>query len=76
MLRIQMKQNTSILLRNLTKLVIEHDDPSTFIEYPNNLQNVYESFDDYSTSRKRKVLIIFDDMVADMISKNSNRTIY
>ena len=71
-----MKQNTSILLRNLTKLVIEHDDPNAFIEYSNNMQNVYESFEDYSTSRKRKVLIIFDDMVADMISKNSNRTIY
>ena len=35
-----------------------HEYPKVFIKYSNNLQDVYEN----------KALIIFDDMIADMIS--------
>ena len=60
----------------MRKWIIEHDDPNTFIKYSNNMQDVYESVEEFNTSRKRKLLVIFDDMVADMISKNSNWTIH
>ena len=76
LLRIQRKQNINILLKNMRKWIIEHDDPNTFIECSNNMQDVYESGEEFNTSRKRKVLVIFDDMVTDMISKNSNWTIH
>ena len=30
------------------------------------MDDVYENIDDYNPSRKRKILIIFDDMIADI----------
>ena len=37
------------------------NDSNAFIECSNTMANVYENIDDYNLSRKRKVLIIFDD---------------
>ena len=34
------------------------------------MQDVYENIDDYNLRKKRKVLIVFDDMIADMINNN------
>ena len=30
------------------------------------MDGVYENIDEYSPSRKRKILIVFDDMIADI----------
>ena len=46
------------------------NDPKAFIEYSNDIQDVYKNIEDYNPIKKRKVLIIFDDMIADMISNN------
>ena len=43
-------------------------DPSAFIEYTNNMQDVYKNIEEYNPSTKCNVLIVFDDMIADMIS--------
>ena len=32
------------------------------------MDNVYENIDDYNPNRKRKTLIVFDDMIADIMS--------
>ena len=32
------------------------------------MQDVYKSIEDYNSNKKRKVLIVFDDMIADMIN--------
>ena len=34
------------------------------------MQDVYKNIEDYNPIKKRKVLIIFDDMIADMINNN------
>ena len=34
------------------------------------MQDVYKSIEDYNPIKKPKVLIIFDDMIADMINNN------
>ena len=34
------------------------------------MQDVYRNIEDYNPIKKRKVLIIFDDMIADMINNN------
>ena len=39
-----------------------YDDPTAFIEYSNDLQ------DEYNLGKKRKILIVFDDIIADMIN--------
>ena len=32
------------------------------------MQDVHQNIDDYNPGKKRKVLIVFDDMIADMIN--------
>ena len=39
------------------------------MEYSNDIQDVYKNIEDYNPIKKPKVLIIFDDMIADMINK-------
>ena len=34
------------------------------------MQDVYKNIEDYNIGKKRKVLIVFDDMIADMINNN------
>ena len=43
-------------------------DPNAFIEYSNTMDNVYNNIDDHSSKRKRKVLILFDDKTADIMT--------
>ena len=45
------------------------NDPNAFIEYSNTMDDVYDNIDDYNSKRKRKVLIVFDDMIADIMTK-------
>ena len=45
-------------------------DPKAFIEYSNEMQDVYKNIEDYNPGKKRKMLIVFDDMIADMINNN------
>ena len=35
------------------------------------MQDVYKNIEDYNPGKKRKVLILFDDMIADMINNNN-----
>ena len=32
------------------------------------MQDVYKNIEDYNPGKKRKILIVFDDMIADMIN--------
>ena len=42
---------------------IKHlEDSNAFIECSNTMNDVYENIDDYNPKRKRKILIVFDDM--------------
>ena len=43
------------------------NDPKAFIEYSNDMRNVYKNTDEYDPDKENKILIVFDDMVADMI---------
>ena len=52
------------LIKNRKNAGIKHVNHSkAFIEYSNIMDDVYKNIDDYNPSRKRKVLIIFDDMI-------------
>ena len=43
------------------------NDPKAFIEYSNDMQDVYKNIDEYNPDKENKILIVFDDMIADMI---------
>ena len=40
------------------------------MEYSNDMQDVYKNLEDYNPIKNRKILIVFDDMIADMINNN------
>ena len=51
---------------------IKHlNNPNTFIECSNTMDDVYNNMNDYNSNRRRKILIVFDDMIADIMT---NRT--
>ena len=61
------------LISKREKVGLDHfKDPRAFIEYSNDMQNVYKNTEDYNPGKKRKILILFDDMNADMISNKLN----
>ena len=39
-----------------------------FIEYSNDMDDIYKNIEEYSLNKKFKILIVFDDMVADLLS--------
>ena len=43
-------------------------DPKVFTEYSNNMHNLYKNINAYNPDRENKILIVFDDMIADMIN--------
>ena len=45
-----------------------YNDPNAFIEYSNTMDDVYSNIDDYNPKRKRKFLIVFDDVIADIMT--------
>ena len=44
------------------------NDPKAFIEYSNDMQDVYKNIAENDVDKERKILIVFDDMIADMIN--------
>ena len=57
------------------------NDPKTFIEYLNDMQDVYKTIVEWNVDKDRKILIVFYDMIADMINNkktkfNSNQIVY
>ena len=43
-------------------------DASAFMEYSNTMDDLCNNIDNYNPKRKRKVLIVFDDMIADIMT--------
>ena len=44
------------------------NDSKAFIEYSNDVDDIYKNIEKYNPKKKRKKLISFDDMIADMLS--------
>ena len=51
------------------------NDPNAFIEYSNIMDDVYDNIDDYNPKRKRKILIVFDDMIVDIMTNKRFQSI-
>ena len=43
------------------------NDSKAFIEYSNDVHDVYKNIDEYNPYKENKILVVFDDMIADMI---------
>ena len=43
------------------------NDPKAFTEHSNDMRNVYKNIDDDNPDKDNKILIVFDDMISDII---------
>ena len=51
------------------------NDLNAFIECSNSMDDVYENINNYNSSRKRKILIALDDMIADIMKNKKIQVI-
>ena len=66
------------LINKREKVGVDHfNDSKAFMEYSNmDVQDIDKNIEEYNPDKKRKVLIVFDDMIADMINnKELNPTV-
>ena len=58
--------NYQFLFNKRESIGLEYfNDPKAFIEYWNDMQDVYKNIDEYNVDKERKKLTAFDDMTAD-----------
>ena len=56
------------LIKTRDKLGTDHhNDPRAYIEYSNDMHDVYKNIYYYNPDQENKILTVFDDMIADMI---------
>ena len=58
-LLINKRENTGLLYFN---------DSIAFIEYSNDMDDIYKNMEEYNPNKKRKTLIVCDDMIFDMLT--------
>ena len=64
------------LINNRENAEIKHsNDSKAFIDCSNTMDDVYENIDHYNSKRKRKVLIVFGDMIADSMTNKKFQSI-
>ena len=76
-------QNTCMKINTNFKLKREREsiglkyfnDPKPFIKYSNDMQDVHKNINDYNPDKENKILIVFDDMIADMINNKKLNSI-
>ena len=53
-------------------MVLENvEDPKAVIGYSNKMKDVYKNIEEYKPDRECNVLIVFDDIIVDIICNNS-----
>ena len=64
------------LIKNCETAEIKHlNDSKAFIDCSNTMNDVYENIDNYNPNRKRKILIVFDHIIADIITNKKFHSI-
>ena len=70
------KPKYEYLIKKREDARIKHfNDLNAFIECSNSMDDAYKNINDYNPNRKRKILIIFDDMIADIMTNKKFQTI-
>ena len=70
------KPKYEYLIKEHENVGIKHlSDPNAPIECSNTMDDVYENIHDYIPNRKRKILIVFDGKIADIMDNNKFKVI-
>ena len=68
--------NYEFLIKKCEDIGIKQlNDPKAFIECSNTMNDVYENIDDYNPTSERKILIVFDDMIAGIMTNKTFQSI-
>ena len=65
-----------LIKKHKEKGLEEHDDLNVFIPYSSNMQDVYQDTEEYNLDRKRKVLLVFDQLIPYVISNKKKKIKY
>ena len=64
------------LIKKREDVGIKHlNNPNAFIEFSNTMDDVYENIHDYNSNRRRKIQIVFDDMIVDIMTNKKFQAI-
>ena len=64
------------LIKNRENAEIKHlNDSKTFIECSNTMNDIYGNINNYNPNKRRKILIVFDDMIADIMTNKKFQSI-
>ena len=44
------------------------NDSKVFVEYSNDMVDIYKNIEEYNPNKKHNILVVFDDMIAAMLS--------
>ena len=65
-----------LLINKRESAVLKHlNDSKVFFECSNDMRDIYKSTEKDNPTKKRKILIVFDDMIADMLSNEKHNPI-
>ena len=64
-----------LLIKKREEAGIYLNNSNEFIEYSKTLDDVYNNIDNYNLNRKRKILIVFHDMIAVIMTNKKFQTI-
>ena len=67
MLMIHMRKIPIVNYQNKSTCLKYLNDSEFFIEYSNVMDDIYKDIEEYNPNKKQKILIVFDDMIADML---------
>ena len=63
------KTKYQLLINKRKSSRLEHyNDPKVFIEYSNKMDGIHKNIEEDNPNKKRKILIVFYDMTADMVT--------
>ena len=76
MIKIHSKQNIIFLVNKWDNADLKHfNDSKAFIEYANDMDDIYQNIEEYIPNKKGKALIFFDDIIVDMLTSKKLNSI-
>ena len=64
------------LIKKREDVGIKHvNTPNAFIKCSNTMDDIYDNINDYNSNRRRKILVVFDDMIADIMTNRRSQAI-
>ena len=70
------KDKYQFLIKRRENIGVKHcNDPKAFIEYSNDMHDFYNKINDYNLDKENKILIAFDDMIANIINNKKLNSI-